>query len=87
MVMDGAPCHNEGITLEVPHNVYLLKLPPFNPAENMWDEIKEKFFGNLSFASMADLEKHLLSAALFYEQASSTVASICNWDWMNLNIV
>lgn len=91
MVMDGAPCHNEGITLEVPRNMYLLKLPPYapqlNPAENMWDEIKEKFFGNLSFESMSDLEKHLLSAALFYEQASDTVSSICNWDWMNLNFV
>lgn len=91
MVVDGAPCHNEGVLLNVPENIHLLKLPPYspqlNPAENMWKEIKEKFFANLSFSSMKHLEKHLLSAALFYHNSSNIVSSICNWDWMNLDIV
>ena len=71
MVMGGAPCHNEGEKLKLPDNIYPLKLPPYspqlNPAENMWDEIREKFFGNISFPSLLHLEKHLAKSALLYE--------------------
>lgn len=91
MVMDGAPCHNEGERLVVPENITILKLPPYspqlNPAENMWDEIREKFFGNISFPSMSHLEKHLVAAALHYENSLDVVSSICNWNWMNLSPV
>ena len=91
MVMDGAPCHTEGEALVVPENITILKLPPYspqlNPAENMWAEIREKFFGNISFPSMSDLEKHLVAAALHYESSLEVVASVCNWDWMNVGFV
>lgn len=90
MVTDGAPCHRGG-KLVTPKNIRLLFLPPYcpqlNPSENMWDEIREKFFGNTSFPSMNELEKHLVKAALYYENSPQTVKSISNWGWMNLRNV
>lgn len=86
MVMDGAPCHNEGEKLIVPENLFVLKLPPYcpqlNPAENMWDEIREKDFSNRSFESLALLEDHLAMSLGRYEQSQDTVKSICCWPWM-----
>ena len=88
MVMDGAPCHTEGEKLIIPDNITILKLPPYcpqlNPAENMWDEIREKFFGNISFSSLSDMENQLVRACLYYDQSPQTVSSICNWNWMNI---
>jgi len=90
MVTDGAPCHKSQ-ELTVPDNMRLLFLPPYcpqlNPAENMWDEMREKFFGNVSFVSMDHLEEHLVTASLHYEKLPDTVKSISNWEWMGLNYV
>jgi len=87
IVMDGAPCH-KGQELTIPGNIRLLFLPPYcpqlNPSENMWDEIKEKYFTNRSFESMDELEDHLIKAANYYEKTPEVVKSICNWEWMNL---
>ncbi len=86
MVMDGAPCHNEGVLLSIPENIVILKLPPYspqlNPAENMWDEIREKFFGNVSFASMAELESRLVESVRYYEGSQAVVRSISGWGWI-----
>jgi len=55
MVPDGAGRHR-GKGLAVPENMGLLRLPPcspeLNPVENIWDELREKFFGNIVFGSM-----------------------------------
>ena len=87
MVTDGAPCH-KGQELTVPDNMRLLFLPPYcpqlNPAENMRDEMREKFFGNVSFESMDQLEDHLVAASIHYENAPATVKSISDWEWMGL---
>lgn len=90
MVADGAPCHT-GNELIVPDNIRLLFLPPYcpqlNPAENMWHEIREKSFGNISFNSMDQLKEHLVVASLLYEKSPQIVKSITNWGWMGLDSV
>lgn len=47
MVVDGASSH-VAKDLVVPHNMQLLKLPPYapelNPQEHVWDELREKAF-------------------------------------------
>lgn len=90
MVTDGAPCH-KGQELIVPDNMRLLFLPPYcpqlNPSENMWDEMREKFFGNVSFVSMDHLEEHLVTASAHYEKSPHIVKSISDWEWMGLNYV
>lgn len=90
MVADGAPCHT-GDELIAPDNIKILFLPPYcpqlNPSENMWHEIREKCFGNISFSSMGHLVEHLVAASLYYEKSPETVKSITNWEWMGLDYV
>ncbi|WP_425287017.1 transposase [Nitrosomonas communis] len=44
----------------MPHNLRLLMLPPYspelNPAENLWDELREKSFHNRVFDSLDAFE-------------------------------
>ena len=62
LISDGAPSHSEG-GLKIPPNRMLASLPAYspqlNPVENIWQEIREKSFRNLTFDSMDQLEMHL----------------------------
>ena len=85
MLMDGAAAHSlKG--LQVPDNMVIEKIPPYspevNPAENIWDEIREKYFGNLVFDSMCAVEDQLVKAARHYEDNAAVVQSIVGWSWI-----
>jgi hypothetical protein len=47
MIMDNASCHHAS-TLKIPENIEICSLPAYspdlNPQENMWDEMREKYF-------------------------------------------
>ena len=62
LISDCAPSHSES-ALKIPPNVMLASLPAYspqlNPVENIWQEIREKSFRNLTFDSMDQLEMHL----------------------------
>ena len=85
MFCDGAPCHTK-TALDIPKNMMIEHLPPYcpqiNPAENMWDEIREKFFPNLVFDSMDAVESKLIEAALYYENNPAKVKSITGFWWI-----
>lgn len=85
MVMDGAPCHRSG-TLRIPHNIQILRLPPYspelNPAENMWDEIREKGFRNCVFRDMKAVEERLIQSLQEIESDPDRVKSITGWKWI-----
>ena len=85
MVMDGAPCHRAG-TLKVPNNIEILQLPPYspqlNPAENLWDELREKFFGNYVFRDMEAVEKQLVFGLLSLENDNRKIKKISGWKWI-----
>lgn len=85
IVTDGAPCHT-GQYLQCPNNMVILKLPPYspecNPSENMWDDMREKWFPNITFDSMDALEDHLVQCARAYEASPKVVQSITGWDWI-----
>ena len=55
MIYDGAPCHSPG-ALNIPDTMTVRTLPPYspqlNPVENIWDDMREKFFANIVFESM-----------------------------------
>jgi hypothetical protein len=55
MALDGAGWHRSR-SLVAPENMRLLRLPPYspelNPVENVWDELREKFFGNVVFGAV-----------------------------------
>lgn len=85
MVADGAACH-AAKNLRIPENIELCSLPPYspdlNPQENIWDEIREKFFKNSLFASLSAVEDRLSEAALYLDANPHIVQSISQWNWI-----
>ncbi len=65
---DGASAHNTK-SIDLPENIVLHKLPPYspelNPTENIWDDMREKWFKNKAFDSMKAVIEQLEKAALF----------------------
>ena len=86
MVMDGAPCHKDG-AMDVPENMMIQRLPPYspelNPSENMWDDMREKFFQNIVFDSMETVENKLCEAMNHYADKQDIVRSITSFPWIN----
>ena len=85
MVLDGAGWHASH-DLTPPPNIRLLSLPPYspelNPVENLWDELREKFFHNKAFDSMDALEDQLQTGLLALENDWPRVQSIVSWNWI-----
>src|SRR5258708_36604788 len=55
MQVDGAGWHHSD-ELVIPANIRLIEQPPYspqcNPVEHVWDELREKHFGNRAFPSL-----------------------------------
>ena len=85
MVLDGAGWHRSA-TLKVPSNMQLLPLPPYapelNPVEHIWDELREKYFHNRVFDSIAALEDQLTIGLVALEEDTARVKSIVAWNWI-----
>lgn len=85
MVLGGAGWH-KAKSLKPPENMKLLSLPPYapelNPVEHVWDELREKAFGNLVFDSLDALEDHLEASLLAMERDPKCVHSIVAWPWI-----
>jgi DDE superfamily endonuclease len=85
IVCDGASAHKLSQE-ELPSRVKLTSLPPYcpqlNPQENIWDDMREKFFYNLAFNAMDAVEKQLIDTCNFYENNAGIVKSISAWNWI-----
>jgi len=85
MILDGAGWHKAGM-LVIPDNMRLISLPPYapelNPVEHIWDEFREKSFGNLVFDSLNALEDHLEKSLREMEADTTKVQSIVGWPWI-----
>ena len=85
MFMDQAGWH-KAKALVTPSNVRLLNLPPYspelNPAEHLWEEIREKWFPNLVFQSITAVEDTLMEALATLERAPERVAGLTGFDWI-----
>lgn len=85
MLWDGAGGHVSN-DLAIPDNIVLEKLPAYcpelNPVESIWDEMREKFFANRVFDSMAAVEKRLAEAMIHLEKHPKTVQSITGFKWI-----
>ena len=72
--------------LNIPENIIIKYIPPYspelNPSEDMWGEIREKYFGNYTFKSMKAVEDRLVEASLFYENHTNIVQSVTGFDWI-----
>lgn len=67
-------------------DIRLINLPPYspalNPAEHIWDELREKYFHNEVFESQDGLEDRLDAALRNLEQDPKRVHSIVARPWM-----
>jgi transposase len=86
MFGDGASWHTSGI-LKIPENIVLLKLPAYspnlNPVENIWDELREKWFCNWYFDSLDEVDDRLMTALAALENDADIVKSISLFHWIN----
>ena len=61
-------------------------LPPYspelNPAENIWEEVREKGFYNRVFPDLDGLEDHLVEELRRLEDAPEITHSITAWPWL-----
>ena len=85
MVMDQAGWHIAS-GLEVPPNMRLVLLPPYspeiNPAEHIWDALREDCIGNTIFASLDAADKSLSAGLLSLELDPSRMQSLTGFKWI-----
>jgi transposase len=85
LICDQATNHSARC-LVIPKNIFIFYIPPYspelNPSENMWDDMREKFFANYAFNSMDAVEEKLIEACLFYESNPEIVMSITGFSWI-----
>ncbi len=85
MCLDGAGWHRAG-ELKIPANMRLLLLPPYspelNPVEDIWDELREKWFENRVFQSLDAVEDRLENALVDLERRHERVQSITGFPWI-----
>jgi len=85
MILDRAGWHTSGL-LKIPENMRLLPLPPYapelNPAEHIWDDLREKSFHNSVFDSIDALENQLEVSLREMECDKGRVRSIVAWPWI-----
>lgn len=85
MVMDQAGWHTAK-HLKIPENMRLVWLPPYspqcNPAEHVWDEIREKWFANRVFQSMEAVEDTLVEALVSLENDKKKMLGLTGFDWI-----
>lgn len=85
MVADNAAWHRSK-GLKLPGNMEIFPLLPYspelNPAEQIWDETREKGFKNELFKTLAAVESRLCDTLADLENNKGRVQSITGWDWI-----
>ena len=85
MFLDNAGWHTAK-DLKIPQNIRLVPLPPYspelNPTEHIWDELREKYFHNLTFDSLGDVEDRLEFGLLGLENDRNLIQSVTGFDWI-----
>jgi transposase len=85
LVLDGAGWHRAG-NLLVPTNMRLEPLPArspeLNPAEHLWEEIREKWLRNQLFLHQSAVERQVEKGLAALEQDPQHVASLAGFTWI-----
>jgi transposase len=84
MFMDQAGWHTAK-GLRIPANLELAFLPPYspelNPQEQIWDELREKYFGNKLFHSLQAVIDAAVQGLQHLEASPLTVARLTQRAW------
>ena len=85
MVMDQAGWHIAG-DLAVPQNMRLIFLPPYspelNPAEHLWESLREACFANHVFANLDAVESALTNGLVVLESNPTRTQSMTGFKWI-----
>ena len=85
MFMDRAGWHKSK-GLRVPENIELEYLPPYspelNPQEQIWDELREKFFGNKLFKTLEEVMDTAVRGLEIMERSFERLKSLAHRDWI-----
>ena len=85
MVMDRAGWHIAG-DLVVPDNMRLVYLPPYspelNPAEHLWDSLRENYFANTVSSDIDAVETALVGGLRAMESDHSTTQKLTRFNWI-----
>jgi transposase len=89
LILDGAGYHIAG-DLEVPHNITLIRLPPYapelNPVENIWAYLRSNKLANTVYEDYDDILDKASEAWMFFAEDKNTVASITSRHWAHVNL-
>ena len=70
-------------------NIVLMYLPPvspeLNPQEQVWQQLRNRYFSNRSFEGSFDLETSCCHAWNDYTQDKNRLKSLCSRSWANLD--
>ena len=85
MVMDQVGWHLAG-DLAVPANMRLIYLPPYspelNPAEHLWEAVREDCFANHVFADLDAVEVALTKGLVALESDPDRTQSMTGFGWI-----
>lgn len=74
--------------LQVPENIRLIKLPPrspeLNPAEHIWEELREKNFANKAFKDLDEVEDKLCQGLNDLARNPAGLRSMTNFPYLNI---
>ena len=72
--------------LNPPDNIKLISLPAYspelNPVEHIWDELREKWFHNITFDSITSVEDRLVEGLSGLENNQHLVQSLTGFNWI-----
>ena len=85
MVMDQAGWHIAG-DLAVPQNMRVVLLPPYspelNPAEHLWEALRDDCFANNVFANLDAVETALTNGLVALEADPARTRSMTGFNWI-----
>ena len=84
ILLDGAGYHRS-ISLKVPPNLTLIRLPRYAPelnsAENIWEYLRKNKLSNIVFKTYDDIVEKTCVAWRFFADNIQAVSSITHRDW------
>ena len=85
MLVDGAGWHTSK-KLAIPENIRLIKQPSYspelNPAEHIWEELREKYFSNKALRSLDEVENRLCNGLVKLSENPGKLKSMTNFPYL-----
>lgn len=85
LCMDKAGWHTTK-QLKIPNNIMIWFLPPYspelNPVELIWRELRAKYFNNITFKSMKEVEDHLENALIDFAKNKDSIKKLTKINYL-----